>query len=97
MRTAARKDSNQAAIVAAFEAAGATVWPIGLPVDLLVGYRGCNLLVECKNGALKPSARKLTKLQSKFMEVWRGHALVVESAAQASGLIESLRVSERQC
>lgn len=39
MRHAARVDANQAAIVAALEAAGATVEVIGQPLDLLVGFR----------------------------------------------------------
>lgn len=83
MRTAARKDANQAAIVAALEAAGATVWPIGLPVDLLVGYRGRNFLMECKNGELPPSGRKFTDLQRKFMATWRGSMEIVLSAEDA--------------
>ena len=38
MRHAARVDANQIQIVSALRAAGAYVWIIGLPVDLLVGY-----------------------------------------------------------
>ena len=38
MRYAARVDQNQAQVVSALRAAGAYVWIIGLPVDLLVGY-----------------------------------------------------------
>lgn len=40
MRRAARVDANQEQIVSALRGAGAYVWIIGLPVDLLVGYKG---------------------------------------------------------
>ncbi len=66
MRRAARVDANQAAIVSALRAAGARVWIIGLPVDLLVGYRGGWMLMECKDGAKVPSAQKKTAVQEKF-------------------------------
>lgn len=52
MRRAARTDHSQKAIVAALRAAGAFVWVIGRPVDLLVFYRSWRLL-ECKTGNRK--------------------------------------------
>ena len=48
MRHAARVDANQAEIVAVLRAAGAYVWIIGLPVDLLCGYAGKTTLIEVK-------------------------------------------------
>ena len=48
MRRAARVDANQAEIVAALRQAGASVWIIGIPVDLLVGFRGMTIAVEIK-------------------------------------------------
>jgi phosphoserine phosphatase len=71
MRYAARVDKNQSEIVSALRAAGAYVWIIGLPVDLLVGYNNRTYLVEIKNG---PSKR-LTKLQQDFFENWVGGTL----------------------
>ena len=71
MRYAARVDKNQADIVEALRKAGAYVWIIGLPVDLLVGYKGHTFLVEVKNG----SKRRLTALQADFFESWRGGTL----------------------
>jgi hypothetical protein len=53
MRYAARVDQNQDQIVTALRAAGAYVWVIGLPVDLLVGHKGHTFLVEVKNGPRK--------------------------------------------
>ena len=54
MRHAKRVDANQDAIVATLRAAGAYVWIIGLPVDLLVGYNGHSFLVEVKTTSKKP-------------------------------------------
>lgn len=71
MRYAARVDANQQAIVKALRDAGAYVWIIGLPVDLLVGYNNHTFLVEIKNG---PSKR-LTKLQEDFFNGWTGGTL----------------------
>jgi hypothetical protein len=71
MRYAARVDANQEQIVSALRAAGAYVWIIGLPVDLLVGYKGHSFLMEIKNGPKK----RLTKLQEDFFEKWEGGTL----------------------
>jgi hypothetical protein len=71
MRRAARVDATQEAIVSALRAAGAYVWVIGLPVDLLVGYKGHTFCMEVKSG---PSKR-LTKLQADFFENWSGSTL----------------------
>jgi hypothetical protein len=71
MRYASRRDANEAAIITALEAAGAYVWVIGLPVDLLVGYKGHTFLVEVKNGP----KRRLTALQADFFESWGGGTL----------------------
>jgi small-conductance mechanosensitive channel len=64
MRRAARVDANQEQIVSALRAAGAYVWIIGLPVDLLVGFRGHTFLVEIKS----TSKKRLTGLQADFFE-----------------------------
>jgi len=71
MRYAARVDANQAQIVSALRSAGAYVWIIGLPVDLLVGYNNHTYLVEIKDGPKK----RLTKLQQDFFAYWCGGAL----------------------
>jgi hypothetical protein len=71
MRYAARVDANQDQIVIALRAAGAYVWIIGLPVDLLVGYKGHTFLVEIKTDAKK----RLTTLQRDFFENWGGSTL----------------------
>jgi hypothetical protein len=71
IRRAARVDANQAQIVSALRAAGAYVWIIGLPVDLLVGYKGHTFLVEVKDG----SRKRLTALQQDFFDNWSGSTL----------------------
>lgn len=87
MRFAARVDANQTQIVSALRAAGAYVWIIGLPVDLLVGYRNHTFLVEIKSG----SKKRFTALQADFFENWSGSTLArvdsPEAALQMIGVI----------
>jgi len=80
IRRAARVDANQAQIVSALRAAGAYVWIIGLPVDLLVGYKGHSFLVEVKNGPRK----RLTALQEDFFANWTGSTLARVDGAEAA-------------
>ena len=85
-RRAAKVDANQSSIVSAFRTMGATVALThsageGFP-DLVVGYRGVNLLVEVKDGSLPPSARKLTGPQVKFHNDWRGQICVVKNVVK---------------
>ncbi len=81
MRTASRTDANQAALVSALRVAGASVELLhgvgkGCP-DLLVGYRDQNYLLEVKDGAKKPSARRLTADQDAWIQTWHGQVAVV--------------------
>ena len=78
MRNAARTDAVQGPIVRALEAVGARVYYIKLPVDLLVGFRGRNILLECKS----PNGR-LTKDQEKFKATWNGEVHVVQTPEEA--------------
>ena len=71
MRHAKRVDANQDQIVIALRAAGANVWIISLPVDLLVGYKGHTFLVEIKRTAKS----RFTPLQADFFESWGGGTL----------------------
>lgn len=87
MRRAAKVDANQATIVDDLRKAGCTVVPLhavggGVP-DLLVGYRGRNVLLEVKDGRKPPSKRKLTDDQVEFHDGWRGQVAVVESVKDA--------------
>jgi hypothetical protein len=87
MRHAARVDENQKAIVAALRAAGAYVWIIGLPVDLLVGYKNHTFLVEVKT----TSKNRLTSLQADFFEKWIGGTLCrIDSPEAALQMIRTV-------
>ena len=88
MRHAKRTDANQEAIVKALRDAGAYVWIISLPVDLLVGYKGHSFLVEIKTDARK----RLTALQADFFENWSGSTLArVDSPDAALRMIGILK------
>jgi hypothetical protein len=80
MRYAARVDANQEQIVSALRGAGAYVWIIGLPVDLLVGYKNHSFLVEIKTD----SRKRLTKLQADFFENWSGSTLARIDSPEAA-------------
>ena len=88
MRRAARVDANQEQIVSALRGAGAYVWIIGLPVDLLVGYKNHTFLVEIKTD----SKKRLTKLQADFFENWSGSTLAridnPEAALRMIGVVK---------
>jgi len=71
MRHAKKVDANQEQIVSALRAAGAYVWIISLPVDLLVGYKGHTFLVEIKRTAKS----RFTPLQTDFFKNWCGGTL----------------------
>lgn len=74
MRRAAKVDANQAQIVSALRSVGASVWVIGLPVDLLIGAHGRTAIAEVKTlvGKRAPKAASYTPLQEGFMTTWRG-------------------------
>lgn len=97
MRRAAKIDDNQPEIVAAFRRMGCTVAitsavGAGFP-DLVVSYRGKNLMVEVKDGSRPPSAQKLTADQEKFHAGWRAPIYIVRDVGDAIALINAI-VSE---
>tara|TARA_R110000782_G_scaffold10953_1_gene33805 strand:+ start:53 stop:340 length:288 start_codon:yes stop_codon:yes gene_type:complete len=64
MIRAARKDSNHKEVVSAMEKIGASVidlWQVKNAFDVLALYRGKAFIIEIKDGAKPPSARKLTE------------------------------------
>lgn len=92
-RYARKRDDNEAAIVEALRAAGATVTRLGEPgvPDLLVGYRGRNFLLEVKEPGQTEHRRRseggrgeLTAAQVEWWDEWRGErAAIVHSVADA--------------
>ena len=84
-------DANQAVIVDALRDMGCTVQLLhkvgqGCP-DLLVGFRGANLLIEVKDGKKPPSARKLRPAQVEWHAGWKGQVAVAESVDDALRII----------
>ena len=91
VRRAAKIDANQNEIVAILRGCGATVQSLaatgkGTP-DLLVGFRGQNWLIEVKDGAKPPSARKLTPDQVDWHGGWKGQVAVCTTADEALFII----------
>ena len=86
-----RVDGNHAEIVTALRGIGASVLDIhdlghGAP-DLVVGFRGTNLLVEVKDGRKPPSQKKLTPDEQTFFDAWRGAVYIVYGSTDAIELV----------
>ena len=92
MRRAAKVDVGQAAIVEALRGIGCTVQSLaavgsGCP-DLVVGFRGRNLLLEVKappgpRGGKSKDGQALGVAQVRWALAWRGQSAVVTCAAHA--------------
>jgi hypothetical protein len=96
MRRAARTDENHGAIVNALRALGASVQSLAMVgddcPDLLVGFRGINLLMEVKPGEAKDKRRReLRPTQAEWFAKWRGQVVKVDSVDSA---IAALRGKE---
>jgi Holliday junction resolvase len=79
MRRAARRDTNETAIVQALEAAGCTIARLsgpGVP-DLLCLRQRRLTLIEVKDGAKAKSRQQLTPDQVRFHQRWAEAPLVI--------------------
>lgn len=99
MRRAAKVDANHTAVVQALRAYRCDVLSLaavgdGCP-DLLVwsSWTRSHELLEVKDGAKPPSARKLTDDQVKFHAKWGGPIHVVTSVGEA---LRAVGVPDRQ-
>ena len=86
-RYARRVDDNQAEIVQALRASGASVQHLyavghGCP-DLLVARAGVNYLLEVKDCRKSPSERRLTPDEAAWHQAWNGSVMVVSSVDEA--------------
>lgn len=81
-----RRDQNEPAIVEALTAIGCDVFRLDAPCDLLVGYRGRNMLIEIK----RPKVGKVTPAQAKWNAQWRGQRATVKTVDEA---IESVTLT----
>ena len=81
-RKLGRRDANEGPIIDALRAFGCSVKQTH-DFDLVCGYRGKNVILEVKDPAKPPSARKLTEDQAQFIATWRGQYAVVHSPEEA--------------
>jgi len=88
-RWAAKVDNNQAEIVEALRAVGASVVVlsrVGQGVaDLACGYRGFTYFLEVKS-----DGGELTPAERRFMEQWRGQYAIVRSVDEALRVIGAI-------
>ena len=84
MRYALRVDANQTQVISALEAAGAKVWVIGKPTDLLVGINGRFSFFEVKDGSRPPSQRKKTDLQERFFDMFEGYPVCLVDSPECA-------------
>ena len=93
------RDGNELEIVQALQKLGASVIRLDGPVDLLVGYRRTNYLIEVKlpagpKGGLKN--RHPTDGQQRFFATWGGSYALVRSVGEAFAAIGAIDSSMRQ-
>jgi hypothetical protein len=81
---AKQRDINEPRIVKVLRAAGASVTLLDEPVDLLIGYRGCNFLADVKN---PDGADRVTGKQTEFIATWVGQVAIVRTEAEALAVI----------
>jgi hypothetical protein len=91
VRRAGRIDANQNAVVAYLRGLGMSVCilsPMGKGIpDLLVGWRGLNVLLELKDGSKPPSAQELTCDERDWHAKWAGQIATVNSAEDAARVV----------
>ena len=83
---AKNRDLNESSIVATLRAAGADVLHLDA-IDLLVGFRGTNYLLEVK----QPGQKIRTEQQQKLHDSWRGQLAIVYTPTQALEAIGALK------
>lgn len=86
-----KTDANQAEIVKALRAMGATVVSLasvkhGCP-DLLVGWRGYNYLIEVKN--MDGRGDRLTPDEQVFFDGWNGQVTIFRCVEDAIAFLEN--------
>lgn len=86
MTYANRTDANQGEIIQALRQVGASVQPLtrvkdGCP-DILVGFHGCNYLMEIKTDEGRVTPDELTWFQR-----WNGQAEIVKNISEALRVI----------
>jgi len=80
---AASTDLNQKEIVDALKEIGCSVETIGRPVDLLIGFRKRNFLIEVK----RPGEKVRTDTQRRFLADWQGQVRICSTPEEAIRLV----------
>jgi hypothetical protein len=93
---AARIDANHAEIVSALRRTGCSVQSlagvgVGCP-DILAGRSGVMVLMEIKDGAKPPSARRLTAAQELWRREWQGPAPVLVTSVDDALLAMTIAI-----
>ena len=91
MRTAARVDANQTAVVKYLRQCGMSAEVLsavgkGCP-DLIVGFHGLNILLEIKDGAKSPSKQSLTVAEADWHAAWGGQVTIATSPEEAASIV----------
>ena len=87
-RYAKQRDANEAEIVTALESIGCTVHRLDTPVDLLVGYRARNFLIEVKNPETDYGKNdRSTDTQRDFFATWKGQVRKVKTIEEAIDVV----------
>lgn len=91
---AAKIDANQNEIVNALRDIGCSVQSLaavgkGVPDLLVSNHRGELFLMEIKDGAKPPSARKLTPDQVKWHDNWNSEIHIVLTVEQAIDIVRN--------
>lgn len=99
MRKIARADENQYEIAKVVRQMGGTVEFLhqlgnGIP-DLLIGFRGHNLIWEIKDGTKPRSQRKLTPDQEEWHANWKGNKQIIKSMEDAHDFLAKLKFAEK--
>jgi len=90
---ARRKDANHADVLDFLRAEGWSVLDLakyGAPCDAVVGRPGIAVIVEVKDGAKPPSARKLTAEGQKLWDSFEGPKIIATSPEDAAAKLLAL-------
>jgi hypothetical protein len=83
-------DRNEALIVDAMRIAGATVYKLGRPLDLLVAVHGQTGLAE-----VKMPKGKLRASQSAFLATWPGLCAILRTPEEGMAFVRQLKRDAR--
>ena len=84
-----RRDANEYQIVDYLKRRGLSVERLNTPMDLLIGYKKHNYLVE-----VKMPGKKLNKNQVKFIDSWKGDFEILYSLDDAADFADKLTIGD---